>query len=196
VAIFSNELAAKRLDLLHELVPHSKSIAVLINSDFGPSARFRADVEAAARALGLATPILQASTASEIETVFNSLAQTRPDALLVGPGPFLDSHRDLLVARAAKIAIPAAYETRASALAGGLVSYGADVYRRHFSPFPKHCFRSNAPADSLEATPHCEVRISPWLASWGSTSRSGQVQSRYSSLRRSRSRNLRSRRTL
>jgi putative tryptophan/tyrosine transport system substrate-binding protein len=127
VAIFSNELAAKRLELLRELVPHSKSIAVLINSDFGPSARFRADVEAAARALGLATPILQASTASEIETAFNSLAQTRPDALLVGPGPFLDSHRDLLVARAAKIAIPAAYETRASALAGGLVSYGADV---------------------------------------------------------------------
>jgi putative tryptophan/tyrosine transport system substrate-binding protein len=127
VAIFSAELAAKRLDLLRELVPHSKSIAVLINSDFGPSARFQADVEEAAHALGLATPILQASSPSEIETAFNNLAQTRPDALLVGPGPFLDSHRDLLVARAAKIAIPAAYETRASALAGGLVSYGADV---------------------------------------------------------------------
>ena len=127
VAIFSNELAAKRLELLRELVPHSKSIAVLINVDFGPSARFRADVEAAARALGLATPILQASNPGEIETAFNSLAQTRPDALLVGPGPFLDSHRDLLVSLAAKVAIPAGYETRASALAGGLVSYGADV---------------------------------------------------------------------
>jgi putative tryptophan/tyrosine transport system substrate-binding protein len=127
VAIFSNELAAKRLDLLHQLVPNSKTIAVLINADFGPSARFRADVEVAARALGLATPFLEASKPSEIETAFNSLAQTRPDALLVGPGPFLESHRDLLVARAAKIAIPAAYETRASALAGGLVSYGADV---------------------------------------------------------------------
>jgi putative ABC transport system substrate-binding protein len=91
------------------------------------SGRFRADVEAAARALGLATSFLQASTASEIEGAFNSLAQTRPDALLVGPGPFLDSQRDLLVARAAKIAIPAAYETRATAMAGGLVSYGADV---------------------------------------------------------------------
>ena len=51
----------------------------------------------------------------------------KSNTLLIGPGPFLDSHRDLLVARAAKIAIPAAYETRASALAGGLVSYGADV---------------------------------------------------------------------
>jgi putative tryptophan/tyrosine transport system substrate-binding protein len=127
VAIFSGELAAKRLELLRELVPGSKTIAVLFNADFGPSARFRTDVEAAARALGVATPILQASKPGEIETAFDSLAQTRPDALLVGPGPFLDSHRDLLIARAAKAAIPAAYETRASALAGGLVSYGADT---------------------------------------------------------------------
>ena len=108
VAIFSRELAAKRLDLLRQLIPNSKTIAVLINADFGPSAPFRADVEAAARVLGLATPFLEASNPSEIETAFNSLAQTRPDALLVGPGPFLDSHRDLLVQRAAKIAMPAA----------------------------------------------------------------------------------------
>ena len=128
VAILSGELAAKRLELLRELVPHSKVIAVLINSDFGPSSRFRADIEAAARALGLATSFLLASTAGEIEGAFNGLAQEfHPDALLVGPGPFLDSQRDLLVARAAKIAIPAAYETRATAMAGGLVSYGADV---------------------------------------------------------------------
>jgi putative tryptophan/tyrosine transport system substrate-binding protein len=127
VAIFSGELAAKRLELLRELIPGSKTIAVLINLDFGPSARFRADVEAAARALGVATPFLQASKRDEIVTVFDSLAQTRPDALLVGPGPFFDSHRELLIARAAKATIPAAYETRASAVAGGLVSYGADV---------------------------------------------------------------------
>jgi len=120
VAIFSGELGAKRLGLLRELIPRSKTIAVLINLDFGPSARFRADVEAAARALGVATPFLNASKPDEIETAFDSLAQTHPDALLVGPGPFLDSHRDLLVARAAKAAIPAGYETRASAVAGGL----------------------------------------------------------------------------
>jgi putative ABC transport system substrate-binding protein len=127
VAILSNELAAKRLQLLQELVPHAKTIAVLINLDFGPSGRFRADLEAAARALGVATPFLQAGNASEIETAFNSLAQTRPDALLVGPGPFLDSQRDLLVTQAARIGLPAGYETRATAIAGGLVSYGADV---------------------------------------------------------------------
>jgi putative tryptophan/tyrosine transport system substrate-binding protein len=126
MVIFSGQLAAKRLELLRELVPSSKTIAVLINADFGPSARFRADVEAAARALGVATPILQASKPGD-ETAFDSLAQTRADALLIGPGPFLDSHRDLLITRAAKAAIPAAFETRASALAGGLISYGADV---------------------------------------------------------------------
>jgi putative ABC transport system substrate-binding protein len=127
VAIFSREVAAKRLELLRQLIPNSKTIAVLINADFGPSALFRADVEAAANVLGLATPFLEASKLSAIETAFDSLAQTRPDALLVGPGPFLDSHCEVLVQRAAKIALPAAYETRATALAGGLVSYGADV---------------------------------------------------------------------
>jgi len=127
VAIFSGELAAKRLQLLRELIPASRTIAVLINADFGPSARFRADVETAGRALGVATPFLSASNRVEIETAFDSITQAHPDALLVGPGPFLDSNRDLLIAGAAKAAIPAAYETRASALAGGLVSYGADV---------------------------------------------------------------------
>jgi putative tryptophan/tyrosine transport system substrate-binding protein len=102
VAIFPGELAAKRLELLHELIPGSKTIAVLINVDFGPSAHFRADAEEAARALGVATPILQANKPSEIETAFDSLVQTRPDALLVGPGPFLNSHQDLLIARGAK----------------------------------------------------------------------------------------------
>jgi putative ABC transport system substrate-binding protein len=156
VTIFSNELAAKRLDLLREIVPHSKSIAVLINLDFGPSARFRADVEAAARALGLAAPTLQASNPGEIETAFNNLAQTHPDALLVGPGPFLDSHRDLLVFLAAKISIPAGYETRASALAGGLVSYGADVgdAYRQAGVYAGRILKGEKPADLpvLQAT--------------------------------------------
>ena len=126
VVIFSRELAAKRLELLRQLIPNSKTIAVSINADFGPSALFRADVEAAAGVLGLATPFLEASKPNAIEMTFNNLAQTRPDALLVGPGPFLDS-RDVLVQHAAKIAMPAAYETRATALAGGLVRYGADI---------------------------------------------------------------------
>jgi putative tryptophan/tyrosine transport system substrate-binding protein len=123
VSILSGELAAKRLDLLRELVPHAKTIAILIKPDFGPSGRFRSDIEAAARALRLSIDFLQANNEREIDEAFNTLAQTRADALLVGPGPFLDSRRDLLVSLAAKIAIPAAYETRATAAAGGLMSY-------------------------------------------------------------------------
>src|ERR1700738_4416787 len=104
VSILSGELAAKRLALLRELIPHAKTIAILINSDFGPSGSFQSDVEAAARALRLFCGFLQAN-----------------------------NERNLLVALAAKIAIPAAYETRATAVAGGLMCYGADVadgYRR------------------------------------------------------------------
>ena len=98
MAILSFELAAKRLQLLRELVPWARTIAVLINSDFPVSARFQADAEAAARVIGVAIQFLQANDEAEIDGAFKSLAQTRVDALLVGPGPFLDSRRDRLVA--------------------------------------------------------------------------------------------------
>jgi putative ABC transport system substrate-binding protein len=127
VNIFSGETATKRLDLLHELVPLAARIAILINTDFTASLRFQDDVEAAARALGLATELLSANNDREIEHAFNRLANSGADALLVGPGPLFDSQRDLLVALAAKIAVPAAHETRATAIAGGLTSYGANV---------------------------------------------------------------------
>lgn len=127
VSILSFELAAKRLELLLDLVPQAKSIAVLMNPDFPPSSRFRADIETAARALKLHIEFLSANNVPEIDTAFGALAQARTKALLVGPGPFLDGRRDQLVALAAKTAIPAAYENRLTALAGGLMSYGASV---------------------------------------------------------------------
>jgi putative ABC transport system substrate-binding protein len=127
VSILAGELATKRLELVRDLIPRARLIAVLINSDFGPSGRFQADIESAARALGLPIQFLPANNDAEIEAAFATLAQARADALLVGPGPFLDSRRERLVALAAKNNIPAAYETRATALAGGLMSYGASV---------------------------------------------------------------------
>ncbi len=107
VTIFSGELAAKRLDLLRELIPQAKTVAVLINTGWPATARFRADVEAAANAMALPLQFLQANNESEIDDAFDSL---RADALLVGPGPFYDSRRDKLVALAAKARVPAAYE--------------------------------------------------------------------------------------
>jgi putative ABC transport system substrate-binding protein len=127
VNIFSGETATKRLDLLRELVPHASKIAILINTDFTASLRFGDDVEAAAPMLGLTTEKLSANDDREIERAFNKLASARPDALLVGPGPLFDSQRNLVVALAAKIAIPTGHETRATAVAGGLMSYGANV---------------------------------------------------------------------
>jgi ABC-type uncharacterized transport system substrate-binding protein len=117
IAILSGQLAAKRLELLSKLVPHARTIAVLINPDYRPvSQRFKADIEAAAGPLGLIIQFLQANNEREIIGIFESFLQTRPVALLVGPGPFLDSRRDLLVALSAQKAIPAAFETRASAV--------------------------------------------------------------------------------
>ena len=127
VSMLAGELGGKRLAVLHEIVPAAKTIAVLINADFGPSDRFGADVAAVASARGLALNLLRASSETEIRAAFATLAGSRPDALLVGPGPFLDGHRNLLVELAAKAAIPAAYETRSAAEAGGLASYGASV---------------------------------------------------------------------
>lgn len=133
IAIMSGELASKRLALLRDIVPGSKRIAILTNSDFGPTARFQIDIEEAARKLDIDVYFLHASTRSEIEVAFDNLSRTRPDALLVGPGPFFDSQRQLLVQLASKLALPAGYESRATAAEGGLKSYGtsvADAYRQ------------------------------------------------------------------
>jgi putative ABC transport system substrate-binding protein len=127
VAIMSNELAAKRLSLLRDLVPNTRRVAVLINTDFGPSSGFRADVENAAKALPVDVTFLKAGSDREIEEAFALMSTDRPDALLIGPGPFLDSRRSLLISLAQNSSIPTGYETRASAEAGGLTSYGANV---------------------------------------------------------------------
>jgi putative tryptophan/tyrosine transport system substrate-binding protein len=127
ITIFSGELAAKRLGLLRELIPQAKTIAVLVNTGWPAAVRFQADVEIAARMMGLLVQVLKANTDAEIDDAFNRMAQNRADALLVGPGPFYDSVRDKLVALAAKVAVPAAFESHSTAVAGGLISYGASV---------------------------------------------------------------------
>ncbi len=146
VTIFSGQLAAKRLDLLHELVPQAKIVAVLINTGWPATARFRADVEAAANAMALPLQFLQANNESEIDDAFNSL---HADALLVGPGPFYDSRRDKLVALAAKVRVPAAYESRATAVIGGLISYGASVHDgyRQVGVYTGRVLKGEKPAD-------------------------------------------------
>ena len=93
----------------------------------GPSGGFKSILKQPPERSGWQFKFLPANNEDEIDIAFTKLRQLRADALLVGPGPFLDSRREKLVTLAARVAIPAAYETRASAVAGGLMSYGASV---------------------------------------------------------------------
>jgi putative ABC transport system substrate-binding protein len=114
VNFFNAELPAKRLGLLHELVPKAVRVAVLVNPANVTVAEITLrDVQEAARAIGLQIHILQASTSREIDETFATLVRERSDALLVAGDGFLDSRRVQLATLAARDRIPAAYVTRA-----------------------------------------------------------------------------------
>jgi putative tryptophan/tyrosine transport system substrate-binding protein len=125
IATLTTELVNKRLEVLRDLVPAAKSIAILVNPN-GVIAD--ADVRATRSAAGpqMQVTVLKASTPSEIDLVFASLTQRPVDALLLGGDAFFNSRRDQLVALAARHRIPAVFDTRSYAEAGGLVSYGPD----------------------------------------------------------------------
>jgi putative ABC transport system substrate-binding protein len=133
VSLFTSTLAAKRLELLHELVPAAKVIAMLVNPTNPNSEADTKAVEAAAPALGVQIVVLKASNGAEIGKAFDALRQYKIDAVLVGADPLFDnSGRDQLIVLAARNDVPAIYDWRDVALAGGLVSYGsnlAEAYR-------------------------------------------------------------------
>ena len=128
------EIGAKRLELLHGLVPKAVRFAMLVNPENVPiSARTQREVPEAARAIGLQLQILNASTKDEIEAAFVTLVRDRIDALFVAPDPFFISQRDQFATLTARYRIPAAYSTREDVEAGGLMSYGSDnqeMYRQ------------------------------------------------------------------
>jgi len=133
VAILTAELMPKRLELLSELVPQVKEIALLVNPNNPTAERMTEAVQEAARTKRLELHILKASSRDEFETAFASLAQLQAGALLVGNDPFFFNRRDQLVALAARYAVPAMYEWREFVAAGGLASYGtsvASIYRQ------------------------------------------------------------------
>jgi putative ABC transport system substrate-binding protein len=124
VSILTVELMPKRLELLSDLVPQAGLIALLVNPSNSVSERIMQDVQEAARAKGVQLHILKAATESEIDAAFTTLVQLHAGALLVATDGFLNTRREQLVALAARHAIPAIYESRPSAAAGGLISYG------------------------------------------------------------------------
>jgi putative ABC transport system substrate-binding protein len=128
INFFNGELAAKRLELLHELVPTATRFGVLINPANPDYAETTVtEVEGAARAIGLQLQVGKASTIGEINAAFATFLRERPHALFVGHDPFFNSRRTQLVHLATHLTVPTSYSARDFPEAGGLMSYGADV---------------------------------------------------------------------
>ena len=124
---FNPSLEAKRLGLLHELVPQATTIGVLLNQNYPPAATQLRGIDEAASTIGLKTVVLRASTDSEIETAFKAAVQHPVGVLAVTSDPFFNTRSEKLVALAARYAMPAIYPFREYAVAGGLMSYGVDL---------------------------------------------------------------------
>jgi putative tryptophan/tyrosine transport system substrate-binding protein len=131
MTIFSAVLGPKRLELLRELVPKAAVFAALTNPDTHEGRAQASDMSAAAQVLGLKLHPLEASDLDGIQRAFITLEQVKADALLVGSDPIFDVHRDKLVAMVAAAAIPAIFQFRDYAVAGGLMSYDPDIADAH-----------------------------------------------------------------
>ena len=127
INFFSNELGAKRLELLRELVPATSRVAMLVNPTGDATETTLRDVMAAAQAMGLQLRVLEATTSRDIDAAFATLAGERPDALLVGLDSYFSNRRVQMVQWAARHAIPTTYSQRLFAEVGGLMTYGSNV---------------------------------------------------------------------
>jgi putative ABC transport system substrate-binding protein len=126
INFFGGELVEKRLELLHALVPKATVIAFILNPNGIIASRVQ-KLSEAARTLGLQLRHLSAANEQEIDTAFATFAQSRPGALLVDSDIFFNARREQIVALAARYKVPAIYELRDYAAAGGLMSYGASL---------------------------------------------------------------------
>jgi putative ABC transport system substrate-binding protein len=121
---FSTGLEAKRLGLLHEVVPNATTVAVLVNPNYPDAESQVREVQEAARTLGLQLHVLKAGSEGDFDRAFATIIQQRAGALLVATDPFFFSRRDQLVALTARHAVPGIYQFRDFAVSGGLMSYG------------------------------------------------------------------------
>jgi putative ABC transport system substrate-binding protein len=134
INVFSSEVIAKRLGLVHELLPKATRIAVLVNPGNAVTTETTLrSVQDAARTMGLRIQVLNATTSGEIDAAFATLVRERSDALFVAPNGFFNGHRLQIVTLAARDRIPAFYVNRDFVTVGGLMSYGTDnvdMYRQ------------------------------------------------------------------
>jgi putative tryptophan/tyrosine transport system substrate-binding protein len=149
VNVFTAVMDTKRFGLLRELVPTAALIAVLTNPT-NPNAESQLeDVQEAARAVSQQIHILHASTERDLESAFATAVQLRAGALLVGADPFFNDRREYIVALAARHAMPAIYEQREFATAGGLMSYGTNLANgyRQAGIYTGRVLKGEKPAD-------------------------------------------------
>ncbi len=134
INIVNSELASKRLELLRDLLPQARRIALLVNpADAGLTEVQTNDVNTAAQSTGVQVQVYNADTSAEIDIAFEAMSRDRPDAVVVGTTPFLNGRRVQLAQVAAFHRLPAIYALRDSVEVGGLMSYGsniADAYRQ------------------------------------------------------------------
>ena len=146
---FASGLEGKRLGLLHEMVPKATSVAALINSNFADAEYQLRDVQEAAARLGVQLVVVRANAKSDFDAAFSTLVGQRAGALLVCSSPFFNERREQLVVLSARHALPAIFEWRDFAAAGGLMSYGtnlADAYRQ-IGVYVGQILRGAKPAD-------------------------------------------------
>jgi putative ABC transport system substrate-binding protein len=146
----TTELVAKRLSLLHELLPGATRVAVLVNPTNAATAEPTArDTAAAGRALGLDIQVFNAATGDDIDAAFAAFSRWRPEALFIAPDPLFNTRRAQLVTLAARHALPACYFQRDHVEAGGLVSYGPDFadFFRQAGAYIGRILKGARPAD-------------------------------------------------
>jgi ABC-type uncharacterized transport system substrate-binding protein len=149
VMLLSSALSAKRMELLRALLPNASVAAILVNPGSGTAAVQLKEIQPAARALGLQLLTLSASTEEEIDAAFMTLAAHRVDALFVGGSPLFETRRDHIVVLAARYAVPAIYNWREYAAAGGLMSYGSSITEmyRQAGIYTGRVLKGEKPAD-------------------------------------------------
>jgi putative tryptophan/tyrosine transport system substrate-binding protein len=126
IFVFLSMLGSKRLELLRELLPSTRTFALLVNPS-NPNVVDAPETEAAANAIGRRLEVLTASTEGDLEAAFTTMFKRQAGALVVMPDPFLYARREQLVALAARYGVPTIYPSRDFTEIGGLISYGSSI---------------------------------------------------------------------
>jgi len=149
VSMLTGELAAKRLELLRELVPGAVRVAAFINPNNPGADNMLKELDAAAHAMGLQIQVLSTSTSREIDAAFTTFVRERPDALFVAGDAFFNSRRLQLALLAARHGLPATYPSRDYPVSGGLMSYGTNIGDafRQLGAYAGRILKGTNPAD-------------------------------------------------